>query len=641
MKINSLLFVLMLVFPAIGIGQEKLLDKANEKYEAQSYVPARDIYQKVLDKGFVSADLLENLGDTYYFNADYAGAAEIYGRLIDEYQDQVSPEYYFRYAQALKSIEDYGGSQEAMTTFRELTGADDSASTSEYNSIEEIRKNSGRYTLEEFDHNSSHQEFAPSFYGQELIFSSDRDTGNLARYRHTYNSSNFMDLYKVSTDSSEGVAVKKLEGVNSRWHESTSALSPDGKTLYFTRNNHQKGKIVKDEEGFVRLKIYRAFLKDSVWADEEELSFNSNSYSIAHPSVSPDGKTLYFASDMPGTIGSSDIFKVAIEEDGSFGTPENLGTKINTSSRETFPFVSSDSILYYASDGLSGLGGLDIFAVELEQLPFEGKVLNVGAPVNSPMDDFTLIIDGNTRKGYFASNREGGKGGDDIYGFTELEPLVFACLQEVTGTVRDKKTNEALSGATIRVLDENNQEVSYFTTDMEGNYQMTLNCDKVTFLGASREGYVASAVSDVTSDTQKVTLDFYLSAKPVVPVVTEAVRKALLDYARTILFDYGKSTIKPQSEAVLDNIADIIDDYPNVAFRIEGHTDSSGSNRINQKLSEKRAQSVMNYLIEKGLPSEKMTAVGYGEERPIADNDTPEGRKTNRRVEIHGETSDN
>jgi outer membrane protein OmpA-like peptidoglycan-associated protein len=521
------------------------------------------------------------------------------------------------------------------------TGQQQDLDKSELDAMEEIRKNSGRYSLENFDHNSAYLDFAPAFYRQGLIFSSDRDTGNLARYRHSYNSRDFMDLYKITADRKKGIVAKKLEGVSSRWHESTSALSPDGTTLYFTRNNHRKNKIVTDEEGFVRLKIFRAFFRDSTWTDVEELSFNSNSYSIAHPALSPDGKTLYFASDMPGTRGKSDIFKVAIMDDGSFGTPENLGPTVNTEARETFPFVSSDGILYFSSDGLPGLGGLDIFAVELDNLQHEGKVLNVGTPVNSADDDITFIIDGNTRKGYFASNREGGLGGDDIYGFTELEPLVFECLMEVSGTVRDQDTNEVLAGATLRVLDENNQEVSYFTTDMEGNYQMTLNCDKVTFLGASREGYVASAVSEVTSDTQRVTLDFYLSAEPVVPVVTEAVRKALLDYAKTILFDTGKATIKPESESVLNNIADILDDYPNVAFRIEGHTDSVGSDSFNEKLSQARAQSVMNYLIGKGIPSDRMTAVGYGETRPIADNNTSEGRRTNRRVEIHGETPDN
>lgn len=512
---------------------------------------------------------------------------------------------------------------------------------SESDAMEEIRKNSGRYSLEEFDHNSPYLDFAPAFYGQELIFSSDRDTGNLARYRHSYNSRDFMDLYKVSNDKSEGKVVKKLKGVNSRWHESTSALTLDGKTLYFTRNNHRKNKIVTDEEGFVRLKIFRAFFKDSTWTDVEELSFNSNSYSIAHPALSPDGKTLYFASDMPGSMGKSDIFKVAIREDGSFGTPENLGPTVNTEGRETFPFVSSDGILYFSSDGQPGLGGLDVFAVELEKLPTEGKVLNVGTPVNSPDDDITYIIDGNTRKGYFASNREGGLGGDDIYGFTELQPLVFECLEEVSGTVRDKDTNAVLAGASLRVLDENNQEVSYVVTDTEGKYHMTLNCDKVNFLAASREGYVPSEASQVDSDAQTTTVDFYLSPEVVVPVVTESVRKALLDYAKTILFDTGKSTIKPQSEPVLNNIADILDDYPNVAFRIEGHTDSVGSESFNKKLSQDRAQSVMNYLIDKGIPSERMTAVGYGEERPLADNSTSEGRRSNRRVEIHGETPDN
>ena len=183
--------------------------------------------------------------------------------------------------------------------------------------------------------------------------------------------------------------------------------------------------------------------------------------------------------------------------------------------------------------------------------------------------------------------------------------------------------------------------MSYVVTDTEGKYHMTLNCDKVNFLAASREGYVPSEASQVDSDAQTTTVDFYLSPEVVVPVVTESVRKALLDYAKTILFDTGKSTIKPQSEPVLNNIADILDDYPNVAFRIEGHTDSVGSESFNKKLSQDRAQSVMNYLIDKGIPSERMTAVGYGEERPLADNSTSEGRRSNRRVEIHGETPDN
>ncbi|MEJ2585662.1 MAG: OmpA family protein [Robiginitalea sp.] len=470
---------------------------------------------------------------------------------------------------------------------------------SERDAMEEIRKNSGRYTLEKFDHNSAYLDFAPSFYRDGLIFSSDRDTGNLARYRSSYNSRDFMDLYKVPSDGSASAVVEKLEGVNSRWHESTSALSPDGKTLYFTRNNFKKNKIVTDAEGFVRLKIYRAYLIDSVWSNVEELSFNSDSYSIAHPALSPDGKTLYFASDMPGTRGKSDIFKVAIMSDGSFGTPENLGPTVNTEERETFPFVSSDGLLYFSSDGLPGLGGLDVFALELDQLSSGGKVLNVGAPVNSPDDDITFIIDGKTRKGYFASNREGGMGGDDIYAFTELEPLVFKCLLEVSGTVWDKDTNEVIAGATLRVLDENNQEVSSIVTDMEGKYQMTLNCDKVNFLGASREGYVPSEASQVSTEAGSETLDFYLS--PERPVITESVRKALLDYAKTILFDTGKSTIKPESEPVLNNIVDILDDYPDVAFRIEGHTDSVGSDSFNKKLSQDRAQSVMNYLIEKGI----------------------------------------
>ena len=207
----------------------------------------------------MSAELLQKLGDTHYFNAEYEKAAEVYGRLITEYPHDAGPAYYFRYAQTLKSMEDYTGADKAMGTFYALTGRD-STGEQEEDYLTVIRSNSGRYQLEEFPYNSRYLEFAPSFYGEELLFSSDRDTGNLARYRHSWNARDFMDIYAARTDSTGETVIRKLEGVNTRWHESTSALSPDGQTLYFTRNNFKDGKIATDEEGLVRLKVYRARL---------------------------------------------------------------------------------------------------------------------------------------------------------------------------------------------------------------------------------------------------------------------------------------------------------------------------------------------------------------------------------------------
>ena len=618
-KITILLLLLMT--PFLSVGQERLVDQGNREYENYSFSTAQDIYQHVLDKGYVSADLLQKLGDTYYFNADYAKSAELYGRLISEFPEEADPGHYFRYAQALKSIEDYRGAEAAMEQFYALTGRDTSGTSPEAprDYMEEIRANSGRYELETFEHNTEHLEFAPSFYGDDLLFSSDKDTGNLARYRHTWNARDFMDLYRVQTDSNSLETVSKLEGINSRWHESTSALSPDGGTLYFTRNNYKNGKIATDPDGYVRLKIYRAHLKDSLWTDIEELSINSDSYSVAHPALSADGKTLYFASDMPGTSGLSDIFKVSIKEDGSLGTPENLGPKVNTPSRETFPFVSSDSILYFASDGLPGLGGLDIFATKLAQLPFKGRVLNVGSPVNTPMDDFTYIMDGASRKGYFASNREGGQGGDDIYGFTELEPLVFECVQEITGTVRDKITNEVLPGATVRVIDEDNQEVTSTITDAEGNYQLSLDCDQGNFVRASRQGYIPSEEFLPPSDGKPQIIDFYLEPETISAGFGDDLAKLL--QVSTIYFDFDKYDIRPDAEVQLQKVIAALEKYPSLKIKANSHTDSRGPDAYNLWLSQKRAESTVNYMISKGIAPERLRYEGYGETQLVNECD--------------------
>src|SRR5690606_20820221 len=262
--------------------------------------------------------------------------------------------------------------------------------------------------------------------------------------------------------------------------------------------------------GITRLKIFLATKIDGRWTTPRELSFNSDTYSVANPALSPDEKTLYFASDMPGTLGESDIFKVSINEDGTYGTPENLGNNINTEARETFPFVTSKDILYFSSDGHPGLGGLDVFATKIAHNDYTGTVLNVGESVNSNMDDFTFIFNEDTRKGFFASNRETGMGSDDIYSFLETRPLEFECEQPITGTVRDKITNEPLAGATVKVIDENNGEVATTITDANGNYEIAVDCNKGNFVRASMEGYVPAEEYLEKSENKPRIIDFYL-----------------------------------------------------------------------------------------------------------------------------------
>ncbi|SDN13332.1 OmpA family protein [Kriegella aquimaris] len=618
LKRIGLFFILFVFLVPKGWSQEKLVAKANEKYDEYSFSPAIDIYSRVLKKGYVSADLLKKLGNAYYFNADYMEAAETYKRLVDNYPDEVSAEYYFRYAQTLKTLGDYGHSNAIMAKFTEATTDDIRAKAykSEKEYLEDIRKNSGRYNLENFEYNSPYSEFAPSFYKKGLIFSSDRDTGNLARYRHTWNSKDFLDLYKVNADSTSMNFVAKLgKGVNTRLHESTSITTKDGEILYFTRNNFKEGKYIKDDKGIIRLKIFKATLVDGVWGDVEELPFNSDKYSVAHPALSPDERTLYFASDMPGSLGASDIFRVSINEDGSFGTPENLGNNINTEVRETFPFVTENEILYLSSDGHPGLGGLDVFGTKVADGKFDNPVVNVGAPINSSMDDFTFILDDVSQKGYFASNRPEGQGADDIYAFTQTTPLIVDCNQTITGTVRDKISNEPLVGATIKVIDESNEEIYATITDSQGNYKLSIDCNQGNFVRALMEGFVPEEDYLSKSDGKPQIVDFYLERDTVNAGFGDDLAKLL--QLSTIYFDFNKYNIRKDSEIEVEKVIVAMEKYPSLKIKVNSHTDSRGEDAYNLWLSQKRAESTVNYMIAKGIAKSRLTSEGFGETKLV------------------------
>jgi len=613
-KVKFLILALMVIH-GLANAQERLIQKGNEKFESYSFNPAIDIYKRVMDKGYVSADLLRKLGNSYYYNAEYKDAADTYKKLVSDYLSEVTPEDYFKYAQSLKTIEQYETSKSIMNKFIEATKVDGRsiAFNDNRNFMAEIAENSGRYNLGPFEYNSPYSDFAPSFYKEGLIFSSDRDTGNFARYRHTWNAKDFLDLYEVNADSSSINNVKKLgENVNTRFHESTSVVTKDGKTLYFTRNNSEKKKTVKDENGIVRLKIFRAQKNaEGVWDEIEELPFNSNSYSAANPALSPDEKILYFVSDMPGTLGRSDLFMVSINHDQTFGTPKNLGPNINSEARETFPYITSKEILYFSSDGHPGLGGLDVFATKIKRQDFTAKVLNVGEPVNSNSDDFTFIFNEELRTGYVASNREDGLGYDDIYSFTETRALIFDCIQKVTGTVRDKISNDVLVGATIKVIDENNKEILSTITDSDGNYSLELDCNKGNFVRALMEGYVPFEEYIEVSDGKPKIIDFYLERDNITAGFGDDLAKLL--QLSTIYFDFDKYSIGKESEVEIEKIIVAMEKYPSLKLKVNSHTDSRGSAAYNLWLSQKRAESTVAYIIKKGISSSRLVSEGFGE----------------------------
>ena len=649
MKIKLILAVAILSTVSL-FGQKVQVAKADKKYDKFAYVDAIEIYERVANKGYESADVFQKLGNAYYFNAELDKAAQWYGKLMDLGQS-VEPEYYFRYSQSLKSIGEYTKANEMLDKFNASKGDDSRGQKYEAtkNYLEIIEENSGRYTVENAGViNSKYSDYGSSFLGEQLVFTSARDTGGIFSRKHKWTNQSFTNLYqsKVSGDGNLEEPERFSKSINSKFHESTPVYTKDGKTMYFTRNNYTDGKVGKNAEKIILLKLYKATLVDEKWTNEVELPFNSNEYSVAHPALSPDDKTLYFASDMPGTLGASDLYKVTIDGD-SYGEPENLGPVFNTEARETYPFMSDENELYFASDGQLGLGGLDIFVSKMEEDGTFKEIHNVGAPVNSKKDDFALLIDTQSKYGFFTSNRDGGQGSDDIYKFKENIPLQYKCEQTLAIAVIDQETREVIPNAQITLLDQNMQAIEQVFADENGKYtfdKSKVECDKdYTVRVTGINGYSSNEKPVHTAKKTGETFVEIPLEKNIKQIGTGT--NVLKDVfgIDIIYFDLDKSFIRKDAAAQLALLVEVMNDNPAMKIDVRSHTDCRQTYDYNMALSERRAKSTMNWLIKKGIAKDRLTGRGYGESKLINDcgceptNDSPcseEQHQKNRRSEF-------
>ncbi len=640
MKNKIILFITVLTAITSSYAQEGAIKKAEKQYDKFAYIDATKTYERIAEKGYKSADMFQKLGNAYYFNADLAKAAKWYGELF-AMNTEVAPEYYYRYSQALKSIGEYQKADQMMATFNQKV-TDDSRGkrfTEKKNYLEVIKANSGRYTIEDAGINSAFSDYGSSFSGTKLVFTSARDTGSFSQKKHKWTNQNFTNMYAAEsgTDGALGTPEKFAKNVNSKFHEATPVFTKDGKTMYFTRNNFNKGKIGKDASKVTLLKLYKATLVENQWINATELPFNSDNYSTAHPVLSPDEKTLYFASDMTGTHGQSDLWKVKINDDGSFGTPENLGDTINTEGKETFPFVTDENELYYATDGQPGLGGLDIFMSRINADGTLTAPINIGEPANSPQDDFAYLIDTKTRKGFLSSNRDGGKGFDDIYKFLETRKLIFE--QELSGLVTDSETGAPLANTKITVLDEKFNKIKEVVSDDKGFYDLgKLESGKTYYVRAEKEPYETKE-QKVTLGFDKDKTDLPIQLEKIIKTVTVGDDLAKAFGIKIIYFDLDKWNIRPDAALELEKILDVMKQYPNMKIDVRSHTDSRQTFKYNEKLSDRRAKSTMAWLVKNGVDTSRLTGKGYGETQLVnkcADNIqcTEEEHQANRRSEF-------
>ncbi|RTY95351.1 OmpA family protein [Flavobacterium sp. GT3R68] len=640
--------IFLFILSTAGLyAQEAQLKKADKYFATASYTESAEMYSNIIKEGNSDQQVLKKAADSYYFISDFAKAEPIYKKLVTTYKEGLDDKYYFRYAQTLKALNKTSESEKWMKLYQK--DIPETVYKASLEKLENIKKEGDKFEIKNIVTNTSFSDFGPAFYQNSLVFSSPSKDNPLAK---TYKWTNqpYLDLYIVPIENNEVTnnALPFSPTLNSNLHESDVTFSKDGKTIYFTRNISVNGKRKKDKNKNTNLGIYKAELINDVWTNVQPLSINSTTYSTGNPSLNPENNRLYFESDMPGTIGSADIFYVTIDENGQLGKPVNLGPEINTRTREGFPFIAENNVLYFASDGHAGFGLLDVFKSELKDSTFTTP-LNVGLPVNTNADDFSFIVDEKNKKGFFASNRANGKGDDDIYSFSQIIPVELKEYM-VQGLIQDSENDILIKDAVITLYDENGNKIKEMIVNETGSFGFDLEKLGTFKITATHPNYIPAEKTFTILDDGKGKHEQNIKMQRIPKTFLEELiaeqgqPKVLTDNGVLmfdlpgILFDYDRSNIRPDAQLQLNKLIDKLNRYPQIKIEIGAHTDIRGRDEYNQKLSQDRASSTKTYLVSKGISADRITGIGYGENKPkvnCSDHECTEAEhQINRRSEF-------
>ncbi len=457
------------------------LEKANKYYENYSYQKAIEKYIEAQDETIESQ---RNLAISYYKVGDTQKAEEVFG-LVMGIEGKTAEDVH-TYASILQRNKKYEESEQWMSIFNEMISTD-SRGISYVNSkgyYKQLNKDKGQFTIKNLAINSEMEDFGPVYYKGKLLFASSREGVVPVKRKWNWNNLPFLDIYEANVSGNNELdSVSHFnKKINKRFHEGPVCFNADQTKMVVSTNNYGS----KGEDGVLKLGLVISEYLDGKWKKSRDFEYNSPEYSVGHATINADNTWMYFVSDMQGGIGGVDIYKVAINADGSYGIPINLGDKINTEGDELFPFIHESGMLFFASNGRVGLGGLDVFVAQIKSDLSVGKVINLGAPLNSSADDFSFILDANMKSGYYASNREEGHGDDDIYSFNLLKPINFGKV--LKGTAKDKKGN-VLAEVEVELFENDSIEVRVVTTDSLGNYEFSIDGDKNFKLSGTKEKY--------------------------------------------------------------------------------------------------------------------------------------------------------
>ncbi|MFD1293532.1 OmpA family protein [Lutibacter holmesii] len=605
---KKILLTLLIVTFSNQLLISQNIKRANSLFERRAYIDAAELYEQEETK---TQEIYEKLGDCYYFNSNMKEASYNYKILVNHYAKTVNPIYIYKYAQALKGIGNFEEADQWQQKYYEATQQNNVENLKTKAFFETLNSTIDRpYIIKKLNINAEYSNFGTAFYLDTIVFSSSRINGNL----YGWNKQPYLDLFKATPNNlGELENIKPFsKNINTKMHESNAVFSKDGNTMYFTRNNFSKGKKGKDNQKISHLKIYKAEFINNEWTNISELPFNSNNYSIEHPALSPNEQQLYFSSDMPGGVGSFDLYVVTINTDGTYSSPKNLGTEINTELREQFPFVSSKNTLYFASDGHFGMGGLDIFKSEINATGYS-KPINLSTSINSNLDDFSFIIQEEKETGYFSSNRENNQGIDHIYSFTRLKKFY------VNGQVKNKTTNVLLPNTLVSLIDSNNKTISEITVGNDAAYEFEINPNTSYSIRGSKKYYNPSTIEFSTDTEGNINKDIILLLES----YEDAEKKVVVENGKIqikinpIYFDFNKWNIREDAALELNNVVAIMKKYPNMIIEIGAHTDCRGPEEYNLNLSHKRAASVLDYLVSQGISTNNVKSIGYGESQPL------------------------
>ncbi len=627
MKKIVTLFTIVALSSFSLMAQNKNTKKADKHFARFEFVDAAEAYKKLIDNGKGDAYVYGQLAESYYNVFNTQEAETWYAKALETSDE---PEMIFKYSQMLKANGKYEESNAQMARFAKMRPSDDRAIAfkEDPDYLPKILDKGKKFNIQSLGFNTKFADFGGTFKDGKLYIASARNTD---RRTYGWNEEPFLDVYELTKneDGTYQAATLVEEDVNTKYHEGVVSFSPDGKTMYFSRESYFEKIYEKDsitKVRYSRLQLFKATKSGSTWSNVEGFPINSKEYSIAQPSVSPDGKTLYFSSDMPGGFGQADIYKATINDDGSLGEPENLGQKVNTSGVEKFPFVSSKNILYFSSNGHLGLGNLDVFVSKIVDGKM-GPVRNIGIPINSSADDFAFTIDEESEEGYVSSNRDGGLGGDDVYSIKKIQPL-FDVL--VAGKVVDSKTGNPVNAASVTLYDDQGNKVLSKVTNSDGTVDFIIETEKDAELEIVMDGYVSQKFKVNATTDEEVLVNIMLD-----PI--EEIIKPEEIVLNPIFFEFDKSNITSQAAFELDKLVQVMNKYPEMVINAMSHTDSRGSASYNARLSDRRAKTTVQYVISKGIDKSRISGAGKGESEPKVDcgsNCSEEDHQMNRRSEF-------